>query len=78
MVAGRFFCGRCGSSSGSCMTEEQAIELWNRRPVENLAIDEYVAMTIAYENCNPEVGFGPMETLIREKCEKYILTDAWK
>jgi len=72
------FCGRCGSSSGSCRTEDKAIELWNQRPVENLAIAEYANMMIAYENCNPEVGFGPSDSYIREKCEKYILTDAWR
>jgi hypothetical protein len=25
------FCGRCGSSSGSCKTEDEAIKLWNTR-----------------------------------------------
>ena len=59
-------CGACGSSSGSCTTVEEAVELWNRRQcgqVVNAEIVTHCVMLRAAENlCR--IYFGIAESAL--------------
>lgn len=54
------FCGRCGSSSGSCKTEDEAIKLWNTRSQPKY---KRVDLETLYQNkCNCEGDNFPCMT----------------
>lgn len=49
------FCGRCGSSSGSCKTEEDARDLWNKRNSVELYIGKTALTNIFRKADDPEM-----------------------